>query len=372
MLGRDPLQSLALTLRVCLVALAIGAAPAIALAQLIEPLPAPPPPDVPAPDYRNTPRPQSGATNSAPGGSSPMFDPLNGPAMNSQPFYGDPGSAQPPVVDPIYPASMFPARSDPWDTPSAGLPWVWQFLPEGLVWRSYLAGIKEPRFGLKIANQSGFGSIWDADLGARFSLLRYGTTTAYRPEGFEVQLEGAAQPRLQPELKSTPLVSTDYRIGVPVVYASGPWQFKTGYYHISSHLGDEFMILNPTVPRINYVRDAIMFAVGYYYSENLRLFAEFDYAVGIGGGSRPGEFQFGVDYSPAVRHGAPFFAVYGNLREEVDYGGFFVLQTGWQWRGGAAMHTFRIGVQYFNGQSPQYEFFNTYEQNAGFGIWYDF
>ena len=84
------------------------------------------------------------------------------------------------------------------------------------------------------------------------------------------------------------------------------------------------------------------------------------------------EFQFGVDYSPAVRGGAPFFAWYGNLRQELDYGGFFVVQAGWQWRGGAALRTFRIGAQYINGKSSQYEFFNDFEQHGSFGIWYDF
>jgi hypothetical protein len=187
-----------------------------------------------------------------------------------------------------------------------------------------------------------------------------------------VQLEGAAQPRLQPLLDSSPLVSTDYRVGVPVIYGEGPWQFKLGYYHISAHLGDEYMILHPTADRINYVRDSIMFGVGYYYTENLRLYAEFDYAAGVSDGAEPCEFQFGFDYSPAVRGGAPFLAAYGNLRQEVDFGGFLVVETGWQWRGGAAMHTFRLGVQYFNGQSPQYEFYNTFEQHAGFGVWYDY
>ena len=347
-----PRQLAALALRLTVVGLAAMLGMPRGHGNAIEPLP--PPPSPPAGQFFG----DFGSANDAPTDAGPVG-------------FGS-ASAYPPMAPPVLPRPLFGPRSDPWDTPSAGLPWVWQFTPEGLVWRSYLAGPKEPRFGLVMARQSGFGTIWDANIGARFSLLRFGTTTAYRPEGFEVQLEGAAQPRLQPLLDSSPLVSTDYRIGVPVVYCDGPWQFKTGYYHISSHLGDEYMILHPTVDRINYVRDAIMFAVGYYYNEDLRLFFEFDYAANVGDGAEPVEFQMGLDYSPAVRRGAPFFAVYGNLRQEVDFGGFFVVETGWQWRGGAAMHTFRLGVQYINGQSSQYEFFNTFEQHAGFGIWYDY
>jgi hypothetical protein len=115
-----------------------------------------------------------------------------------------------------------------------------------------------------------------------------------------------------------------------------------------------------------------MLAVGYYYTEHWRLFAEADYAFGTDGGAEPWEFQFGSDFSPAVRGGAPFAAFYGNLRQELDFGGFFVVQAGWQIRGGPAMHTFRLGVEYVNGASTQYEFFDDFEQRIGFGIWYDY
>ena len=249
--------------------------------------------------------------------------------------------------------------------------WAWRVVPDGLVYRSYLAGVKEPRLGIAMGYTRGFGNTWDAQLGGRVALLRYGTPRAYRPEGWELQFEGAALPRLLPFEESAPLVSTDYRAGFPIVWAGGPWQFKTGYAHLSSHLGDEFMQLHPTIPRINYVRDAIMLGVGYYYTDDLRLYGEVDYGFNIGGGAMPWEFQVGADYSPAVLGGAPFAAVYGDLRPEVN-GGYFVVQTGWQWRGGAAMHTLRLGVQYLNGKSPQFEFFNQFETQTGFGIWYDY
>jgi hypothetical protein len=361
--------SSAAALRVWLAALVLAIVASRVVAQTIEPLPPPPGPYMPAqpagPQFgdgsgfgsfiEEMPQPPEETT-----GMPSMIHPGPGPV-----------TPYPPMAPPVYSQPGFTPPNERWNTPSANCPWEWQGLPDGLVWRSYLAGVKEPRFALVTTSQSGFGAIWDATIGARFALFRYGTRTAYRPEGFEVQLEGAAMPRLQPTLDSSPLVATDYRIGVPVVYAKGPWQFKTGYYHISSHLGDEYMILNPTADRINYVRDSVMFAVGYWWSEALRLYGEFDIAA-VSDGAEPCEFQFGFDYSPPVRHGAPFLAAYGNLRQEVDFGGFFVVQTGWQWRGGPSMRTFRLGVEYLNGQSPQYEFFNTFEQHVGFGLWYDF
>jgi hypothetical protein len=258
------------------------------------------------------------------------------------------------------------------DIALADLPWSCQWLPEGLIYRSYLAGVKEPRFALVQSHVDGLGRTWDAALGGRVAILRYGTPSAYRPEGWEVDLEGGALPRLQPKEDSSPLDSCDYRIGLPITYGIGPWQYKTGYAHTSAHLGDEFMLRHPSVERINYVRDSWMLGVGYFYTDDVRLFAEYDYAFVIGGGAEPNEFQYGAEYSPAVKGGAPFAAVYVDSRQELDFGGYFAVQAGWQIRGGAALHTLRLGGEYVNGKSTQYEFFNTFEQRLGLGVWYDY
>lgn len=69
---------------------------------------------------------------------------------------------------------------------------------------------------------------------------------------------------------------------------------------------------------------------------------------------------------------APFAAIYVDSRQELDFGGYFVAQGGWQIRGGEALRTLRIGAEYVNGKSTQYEFYNNFEQRVGLGIWYDF
>ncbi|HEY2838736.1 MAG TPA: hypothetical protein VGJ26_06295, partial [Pirellulales bacterium] len=67
--------------------------------------------------------------------------------------------------------------------PSSDLPWSWQALPTGLMYRSYLAGVKEPRIGSSwmTSTQGPFkdqslttidpGTVWDSTLGARVGLL---------------------------------------------------------------------------------------------------------------------------------------------------------------------------------------------------------
>jgi hypothetical protein len=49
----------------------------------------------------------------------------------------------------------------------------------------------------------------------------------------------------------TELVNTDFYAGIPITYARDKWSFRLRVYHISSHLGDEYMVNHPTVKRLN-------------------------------------------------------------------------------------------------------------------------
>jgi len=77
------------------------------------------------------------------------------------------------------------------------------------------------------------------------------------------------------------------------------------------------------------------------------LYAEAGWAFYVDGGTEPWEFQFGAEYSPlgpTGLAGAPFLAVNGHLRQEVDFGGSLVVQAGWQWRGRTG-HLMRAGLE---------------------------
>ena len=253
--------------------------------------------------------------------------------------------------------------------------WTLQWMPDSLLFRPYMAGVKEPRLASVWSSEKDFGATWDIALGGRVGVLRYGSDEGAHSEGWQLDLGGAAFPRLDPDGESTPVIAVDFRADVFLTRAIGPWHFRFGYYHLSSHLGDEFMLQNPgAFTRINYTRDALVFGAGYYWTDALRLYGEVGYAAGIGGGAKPWEVQFGIDFSPPHTglQGSPFAAVNAHLREEVDYGGNLVVQAGWQWRQGANGRTFRFGFQYFNGMSDQYEFFEDYESKVGGGLWFDY
>jgi hypothetical protein len=250
---------------------------------------------------------------------------------------------------------------------------TWQLLPTGLLYPSYLAGVQEPRFGATILHEDEFGSLLDATLGARVGVLRFGTAGP-RGEGFQVDAEGAAFPRLDLE-NDRDLVSVDFRAGLPLTWREGPFETKLAYYHTSSHLGDEFLERVPGATRINYVRDSIVLGSALRLAEAWRVYAEVGYAFHTSGGAEPWEFQFGAEYSPLWADGpwgSPFLAANALLREEVDFGGQFVLQAGWQWRAWRTGHVLRAGFHYLNGKSSQQQFFADHEQQIGGGVWFDY
>lgn len=252
--------------------------------------------------------------------------------------------------------------------------WTWQLLPDGLIYPSYLAGTKESRFAGVWNHDSQLGWIWDITLGGRIGLLRYGTEGEPRPSGWQVDIEGAAFPRLDLE-HDEDLVSADFRFGIPLTFGHDRFQAKLAFYHLSSHLADEFLSRFPDYPRINYSRNALVLGGSYYLTNDLRLYGEVEWAFYTDGGSKPWEVQFGIEYSPARVPwpwcGAPFLAFNGNPREEVDWESQFVVQAGWQWRS-QSNHLFRVGVQYATGKSEQFQFLNRNEDKIGIGLWYDF
>lgn len=254
-------------------------------------------------------------------------------------------------------------------------PWIGQVLPDGLIYRSYLAGRHEPRLGFATLNQTNFGPVWEATLGGRVGIFRYGTTSAYRPEGWQIDVEGASFSRLDPVVGPQDLVANDYRFGLPVTYGRGAWEYKLAFWHLSSHIGDEYYVRNPDFQRINYVRNAFVLGAAWRPSLNLRAYGEVGWAFHTNGGAKPWELQFGVDYRPGYAtglRGAPFAAVNTHLLQDNNFSGHFVTQAGWSWRGGHGAHLFRLGFEYLNGQATQYNFQGQWEQQIGFGVWYDF
>ena len=260
------------------------------------------------------------------------------------------------------------------DCQACGKCWTCQVLPTGIIYHSYLAGPKEPRFGAVFWHDKKLGWNLDYTVGGRVGLVRYGTTDNILPQGFQLDLEGAAFPRVNID-ENMDLDAADYRVGIPLTYGKDRWQAKLAIYHLSAHVGDEFLIRNPNFERRNYVRDAFVAGVSFYPVNLVRLYGEAEWAFNTSGGADPFAFQLGAEVSPLRYNGCggdPFLAVNWSLRQDVDFGGNLCLEFGWQWRGVDNQRLMRTGFHLLTGKSNQFEFMRQNETQVGIGAWYDF
>lgn len=73
---------------------------------------------------------------------------------------------------------------------------------------------------------------------------------------------------------SMDLQNADYYVGIPLTYVHNCWSYRLRLYHISSHLGDEFLLLetHPGLVRLNPSFEALDFFASYMITKNLRLY----------------------------------------------------------------------------------------------------
>jgi hypothetical protein len=249
-----------------------------------------------------------------------------------------------------------------------------QLMPYGLMYRSYLAGPKEPRIGGQWLRGSGTGWKAETALGVRVPMWRYGTDDPRRPEGWQVDGEAGVFTRIDVG-SGTDVDAFDFRIGLLLTWRQDRTAVKAGYYHVSNHVGDEYLARNPGFEVIEYVRDSLVAGITRDLTRAISVYGELGFAYRTQGGAEPFEVQFGAQYNPEPGDswwGRPFWGVNAHLRQEFGFGGSLNAVGGLQWRGPESLRTFRLGLQHYRGKSLQYSFFDQDEEWTGGGFWLDF
>lgn len=88
----------------------------------------------------------------------------------------------------------------------------------------------------------------------------------------QIGLEGCVWAVFNLDSPSHDLVNADYYCGIPVTYAFKNWSFRARLYHISSHLGDEYLIEHPHVVRRNPSIEALDLYVSCQLTREIRLY----------------------------------------------------------------------------------------------------
>jgi hypothetical protein len=275
----------------------------------------------------------------------------------------EPETAAEPLVELTY--SDADERGPFWSQPLE-----WQRLPIELLFEPPLANQRAPRMAAKFTNLNNESTIETA-IGGQFGIYRLAPIDRIH-EGIQIDGMAAVFTRFN---ERRLLVTSDFRAGVPLTYAKGPWQARLAYEHTSTHLGDEFIAVSDRA-QVPHVRDEIVLGLARRFFDQLRLYGE----VGLSFitsdviGDNIDRYDWGIEWSRQCTtnwKGRPFAAFDMDLRSDQDYTPNLTVQLGWQWKEMAHRRSGRIALEFYDGKSPYGQFFLDDEDWIGLGFYFD-
>lgn len=186
----------------------------------------------------------------------------------------------------------------------------------------------------------------------------------------QIGLQGAVFAVFNLDSDSSDLVNADYWIGIPVSYRRGPWSFLTRMYHQSSHLGDEFLIGNPDLERINLSYEEWETLASYDW-RNWRFYGGGGLILHSEPDLDPWSAQAGVEYRRPgfFRNLQLVAAVDWQTSQEQDWKRNQSYQLGFAFE--RQSREIRLMLEYYRGFSPNGQFFDERLEYTGMGVYFD-
>ncbi len=247
-------------------------------------------------------------------------------------------------------------------------------LPERELFAPLMADPRQPRFSLSYqryqapARESSFDAAAVA-LGEYFGLA----------EGFfgdrgssQVGIEAAVFALFNIDAESNDLVNADYWIALPFSWRRGSWSYQFSLLHQSSHLGDEFILGNPGIDRVNASYEAARFLVSREW-ERWRLYGGGSYLLHSEPEIKKHALQGGVEYHwpNAWRRFGFVAALDVKSSEELNWKNSYSAMAGLEFRRAGARRM-RLMLEYFNGHSPNGQFYRERLNYTGLGFYFGF
>jgi hypothetical protein len=188
----------------------------------------------------------------------------------------------------------------------------------------------------------------------------------------QVGIQGAVFALFNLDAPSSDLVNADYWIGVPVSYRRGPWSSRVRLYHQSSHLGDEFLLGNPGINRVNLSYEALDGLLSYEW-ERVRVYGGGGYIFHSEPDLEPWQAQLGVEYVHPRAAGALDLIAAADIKaaEELDWQRSRAYQLGLELKRTTARRV-RLMLEHFRGHSPNGQFYQERLRYTGIGLYFGF
>jgi len=256
------------------------------------------------------------------------------------------------------------------------LVWKTGFLPGGTLFRPVLADPRWPHFYAVVQRY-----LDHDELGAVTSVGIGETFTAYRGRIgrhlWEFGLQAGVFSIFDLDSESLDLINTDYIVGAFLGYRRDTISAIARLYHQSSHLGDEFVLRRP-IERVNLSFENVDAKVSWEPGSGaLRVYGGGGYMIRRNPRDLdPWSLQYGVEARSPWRGAVlpdlgvrPVAALDLQHREEHDWEGALSLRAGLQFEGVLLpMRDVQLLVEYFDGHSPNGQFFRSRVEYLGVGL----
>jgi hypothetical protein len=242
-----------------------------------------------------------------------------------------------------------------------------EWFPEGLIYRHPLADPRAPVSGVQFQ----FPIDKDDDMRIENRIATHLAVWRERDgdSEFEVQAEGAAFGRFDFQ-QFWDMEAVDFRFGFPIIWRRDQFAFKLHPWHMTSHLGDEF-IERTGRKRVNYSRNELTIGVSCDLDTECRVYGEVGYAIWRGdvndyvrvmAGFETMGRHLGADW-PDV-----FAAVNVTSFQEQDWGLQVNVEAGVWLRPQNSPRGVRLSLGYFRGPSALTQFLEENEEHWNFGV----
>jgi len=249
--------------------------------------------------------------------------------------------------------------------------------PVGDPFRPLLADPKQPQFFfsfLRLKTPVSRANVAAVGYGENFGLVKW---LGDRPgDGVQLSLNAGLFAQFNLSTPSANLVNADYTVGLALSGRHGPWSAKANLSHLSSHLGDEFLIDQPEVARVNLSTIALDGLVSYEW-EQWRLYGGGGYLLHRNPDDLDrGLARVGMEYHASERVwdlGRPVAGLDIASLEEQDWETGISLKAGLEFgQPEPGRRSARLLAEAYRGFAPFGQFYNTEIEYYGMGFYLGF
>jgi hypothetical protein len=178
------------------------------------------------------------------------------------------------------------------------------------------------------------------------------------------------------DAESRDLVNSDFVGGVAVSHRAGSFSSLLRVFHQSSHLGDEFLLRN-RIDRINLSYEAIDAVFSYEFLKALRVYGGGGYIFhrepsDLDPLSAQGGVELRSPWSWLEGLVRPVAAVDVRLLEENEWGLDLSVRAGIEFAQRPHSRRIQLLLEYFDGRSPNGQFFRREIEYLGIGVHFHF